>query len=243
MYLKESRGAQKPDNGFLIGSTNSWFEESVPPDRRKQELAKIIEEGELGDAQLTKTISQGVSLSAVLPNIYGVLELDPGVDLTHGVDVTLTATSASNRRLNWTQLQQAINSGMINASTKKHLADRDVVIGAADIVLGGYAATVKLNDKSDAKLKAALSNNVGKVLGKGAGLNLQITGGENGTYQITSKQPVIAAVLYLDPPAQRPRGRAAGGEVDLGDLYNWKKVTLDPAKTREVELEAELGKK
>ena len=212
IYGADLRKQETPEDKWLLSSVSSWFREDLSEQEKKAELAKIIEGGDFGTVQITKEISHRLTLDAVIPNIRSLLDIGAGVDLTRGVNVTLSATRATNRKLNWGNFVDALNRGLLKQQTKEYVARDDIAMGAADIILEGYSVQVRVEAKADANLKAGLSQLVGKVAGNDAELKVQVQRQENGTFRISSERPVVAAVLYLQPPqghAVRSRDRQA----------------------------------
>jgi hypothetical protein len=204
MYLKDLKDPQKnPESNWLVGHPDTMFVEALSTDDKQYLLKRIFVEGELGSAKFNREITSGLSLGAVIPTIQGLLNIGGDVDLTKGVTVTLSAKEAINRKMNWTEFTKAIKEGQIDSEIVKHLHRGDFVLGAADIVLAGYKVQVSVDQKANALLHAKLNEAVGKVLGKDASLKVTVSRTEKGTFAVESVNPVVAAVLYKEPPPAR----------------------------------------
>ena len=215
-----------PEDEWLLGSVDSWFQDTVSEEQKKASLAKIIEEGEFGIFQYGKKISNSLALNAVIPNIEHLVDVGAGGSWSRGVKVTLSATRATNRKLNWSNFMEVYKKGWLTDETMEYIARDDIAMGAADIVLEGYSADVTVDSKLNANLSASLNKLVGKVVGDDLGLGVSVQQGEKGTFQISSEKPVVAAVLYRKP-LKGHAVRSRGGEVTLTkNIELWQPVSL-----------------
>jgi len=232
MYLKELKDPQKnPESNWLVGHPDTMFVETVSPEDKQRILKRIFPEGEMGSAKFNQEISTGLSLGAVIPTIQGLLNIGGDVDLTKGVRVTLNASEAINRKMNWTEFKGAIEDGLIQSDIAKHLHRGDFVLGAADIVLMGYTVQVTVDQKANASLHGKLNDAVGKMLGKDASLKVKVSRTEQGTFAVESVNPVIVAVLYKDPPPAR--GSLLADNVPSPDT--WPAAQIEPGRLEALE--------
>lgn len=235
MYLKDvTYDPRHVERSWLIGHPDTWFRDDVSADERAALSTRIFVPGPLGAAQLQESISTRLGLDVAMPVIKQVLGAGAKVELERGVSVTLTASRAINRRMNWTEFTTAIRRNKIKPELVDHVGRRNYVIGAADIVLSGYKARVTVDGKVNADLHAKLSKAVGTIVGKDAGLAARISRTADGTFEIEAVDSVVAAVLYKEPPAP-PLGVGAFGKVVEVDVDEWSTVKIDTKVLRPLE--------
>jgi hypothetical protein len=200
MYTNDLADAQTPaDQRWLIGEPTTWFRSTVSEADQKALLVRIIVPGDLGSADLTKNVSTKLGLEAVVPAIKQVVSGGASLDYSKGVKVTLKASKATNRRVNYTELIAAAKANKMTDGVTKYLNDRDYIIGAADIVLEGYAADISIDQSVNPSLNAKLEQLAGTSADAGT-VKLTITKKASGEFKVAAGQPVIAAVNYKTPP-------------------------------------------
>lgn len=237
MYLKDLKDPSKtPDQAWLIGHPDSMFEEKLTTQEREQVLNRIIARGSLGSAQLNQNISSNLGLETTFPSLQKLLDASGDVNLSKGVSVVLGASEAINRKLNWTEFTDAVRTNQIKPSITQHVKDGDFVVAAADLVLVGYKAKVTVDKNANAALHAKLNEAVGKVLGKDTSAKVRVQRTDSGGFEVESVDPVVAAVLFKDPP--RPRGGRGDGFLltkDAPAIEMWRAVQLDRKRLEGVE--------
>ncbi len=236
IYEADIGKGKKPEDTWLLGSVSSWFKENISEEEKNAALEKIIEDGDFGTAQIGKEISNTLALDIVIPNIHSLIDAGAGVNLTNGVNVSLSARRAANRKLNWTNFVNA--QELFNDETKKYIARDDIAMGAADIILEGYSARIDVDLNKNMTLNASLSKlaDVGTALGNDSELSIRVERVEQGTFQISSEKPVVAAVLYLKPPKghARPKARGSTDYIFSKPFRFWQPLVL-PEKTMKTE--------
>jgi hypothetical protein len=140
------------------------------------------------------------SLSAVLPALFKLLSVNAGVDYNKSVTVQISFSSATYRPLNWTQLAIDDKSHLIIPEVSAHLGAHDFLITVGDVVLSQYSAQLTFKKNLDVNAKAQLTS-AWKQFAKDSSLTADFSDGSNGTYTLTAKNPVIAAVFVGQPPA------------------------------------------
>jgi hypothetical protein len=233
MYARDIEDPDKnPESGWLIGHPDTMFEPTVSEQEKIELLAQIFPEGSLGSKKLSKTISTGLELEAVIPNLRGLIDAGGDVDLNKGVTVSLSASEAVNRRMNWTEFVRAIKAGQIKSEIAKYLnRPGSFVLGAADIRLEGFKAYLTVDKSANANLHAKLNEAAGKVLGKDSSLKVKVGMSEEGTFSVEAVNPVIAAVMWKEPPSARGSLMAE----NVADPAQWGAAGIDPQKLTSLE--------
>lgn len=220
MYMNDIENPKVPiEERWLIGHPDTWFPDTLPKEEREALLAKIFVRGPLGSVSLQEDISRKLGLDLTIPVLREILSLGAAFNLEKGVQVTLKASEATNRRMNWTEFEIALRDGKIKPEIKSHVERRDFVLAANDIVLHGYKAAVTIDVKVNPELDAKLTEAVGKVLGKDTQLKVKFTSGTKGTYEVEAVHPVVAAILFKTPPQVAP---LAGTDPE-----DWPTVAID----------------
>lgn len=224
MYLRGTEG-QRPEQiteQALIAIPETYFTEAVPADEREALLKKFFPDGAIGKFSVNETLARGLTLDAAVPGIAGALTGGAAVDLRKGVSVDLQAGETAVRKLLWTELARARNSGKIADDIARHLDAGDVVIAMNDIVVRGYRAVVTIDAGANAGLKAELDK------ASGAGLSLpsgkaSVSSAQNGTYHIETNGPVVVAVLFRSIPVGPMSGAASDAWPEVrvkGDMVS-----------------------
>jgi hypothetical protein len=195
-----SSGSADVSEEWLLGHPNTWYVDSLSEDEKELLNQSIFETGTLGRAKLTESISTGLSLEAAVPNIRQILDLGATFELKKGVKVTLTASGAINRQMNWSEFREAALNDKIKGYIKDLLGRVNFVICAKDIVLLGYQAEVAVDSRINPGLSAKLNNAIGKILGVESSLQIKMERKQNGNFTVIATHPVVAAVLYKTPP-------------------------------------------
>jgi len=228
MYLNDIKNPNIPvEERWLIGHPDSWFADNVSKPEREAILGKIFLRGALGDVNVTEDISRKLGIDLSIPVLRELLALGAGLNLEKGVTVALKASEAVNRRMNWTEFEIALRDGKIKPEIKDHVERRNFIIVANDIQLKAYRAVVTVDSKINPELDAKLHEAVGKVLGKDTHLKISITSSHRGTYEVEAANPVVAAVLYKEPP---PVATLADTDIDA-----WPTARVEVKRMAELE--------
>lgn len=150
---------------------------------------------------MTETLTRNLGIEAALPGLAQILTAGLKLDIKNGVQVTLKATEAINRQLNWLNFVKAARLGKFDAVLKPHLLSRDYFIASHDIVLVNFTAEISVDASKNAELSAKLDQAVGKVVGKDASLKVSPVSGQKGKYTATATKPVVAAVIFSEAPS------------------------------------------
>jgi hypothetical protein len=236
MYLKDLKDPSKsPDQAWLIGHPDSMFEETLTTQEKQQLLDMMIAQGSLGSARLNQDISTSLGLEATFPSLHGLLNASENINLSKGVTVVLGASEAINRKLNWTEFKEAVLAQKMKPGIAQHVNEGDFVIAAADLVLVGYKAKVSVDKNANGALDAKLNEVVGKVLGKDTSVQVSVRRTDSGAFEVESVNPVVAAVLFKDPP--RSRGSRGTGLLakNAPGMDEWRDLRLDSKRLEKVE--------
>ncbi len=169
--------------------------------------------GGAGKVSLSGKASRSISLSAVLPALYKIINASGGVDWNRSTTVTLSADNAENHRINWGEFDDAArNKKMLKVYVVNHLNSHDFVITADDIVLYGYTIHVVVSHALDAKAAAKLTA-AASEFGKDSSLNFEYKNNSDGTFDLKAKDPVVAAVFIVKPPPGALRAAGASPNV------------------------------
>jgi hypothetical protein len=200
MYPEAAKGqAFDIKTAGLYGDPNTWWT-FTDSQRVGTELDKLRPSGKTGPISATCTNNMKFSLSAVLPALFKLLSVNAGVDYNKSVTVQISFSSATYRPLNWTQLAIDDKSHLIIPEVSAHLGAHDFLITVGDVVLSQYSAQLTFKKNLDVNAKAQLTS-AWKQFAKDSSLTADFSDGSNGTYTLTAKNPVIAAVFVGQPPA------------------------------------------
>lgn len=186
-------------NEWLLAHPSTWYMETITTAEKESLDKKIFAIGSLGSIDLQENISTNLKLNVSIPNISEILAAGADIDYSKGVKVTLKAKEAKNRQLNWSEFVNAIKTNKVKGYVKDDINSGDVIIGCQDIVLYGYCAEISIDQKINPELYAKLNDNVGKILGKDSEFSVEIEKTNSGTFIVTTKDDVVAAVLYKRP--------------------------------------------
>jgi hypothetical protein len=184
----------------IYGDPNTWWVNISDADKAAA-LKAIFPSGESGTVSLTGKKTKSLSLSAVIPALFKIVSGNGSVDWNKTTTVTLTADSAENHRINWSELDDAVNSKHeIKESVARHVHAHDFVIAVGDIVLNGFNAHVAITKGTDAKVGAQLTQ-AASAFAKDSKLNFEYKSNSDGSLDLKAKIPVVVAVYIAVPPA------------------------------------------
>lgn len=183
----------------LYGDPETWWT-FTDAQRVITELAKLRPSGNGGGVAATCNTSTKFSLSAVLPALFRLLSVNAGVDYNKSVQVQISFSSIEYRAINWSQLAADDRNKLINADVSAHLGAHDFLITIGDVVLHQYSVQLTYSKNLSANAKAQLTA-AWKQFAKDSSLTADFSSGDNGTYTLTAKNPVVAAVYVGQPPA------------------------------------------
>ena len=216
----------------LYGDPGTWwtFNDSQ---RIATELDKLRPAAKSGPISATCTTNMKFSLSAVLPALFKLLSVNAGVDYNKSVTVQISFSSATYRSLNWTQLGIDDKTHLIIPEVSAHLGAHDFLITIGDVVLQQYSAQLTFKKNLDVNAKAQLTS-AWNQFAKDSALTANFTDGSNGTYTLTAKNPVIAAVYVGEPPPGVSLEKVEQKDVNATPLG--AKVLMDLATSRPSDL-------
>ena len=135
-----------------------------------------------------------VSANLVLPKIYNVLQVGAGVDTSRGVTTKIVIDEAFKRFLDKIKTEAFIKSLPNTDQRKVDFLSGKLAYVNADVVVRSMSVDICVDQAVNANLNAALSSNVGKILGDGAQLQVGVNRSSNGCYNLSVTKPVVAAV-------------------------------------------------
>lgn len=195
--VKDKKDIASSEMVLMLASPNTWYK--IPADKPALDDV-IFEEGSIGHVMLEEKISSRLDLNVVLPNISKILDAGMDISFEKGVDVSLKASSAVIRNLNWSEFSEAIESNKIKPYVGRLIREGNVIMGAKDIVLYGYTAEISINSEVNPDLHAKINQAVGNAIGADSEFELDIKKIHAGKFEVTATDPVIAAVLFVKPP-------------------------------------------
>ena len=223
-------GKRQPQEDWLMANPNSWYADSVTDPEKKELDNKIFEKGPMGSYALKEKISSNLKLSASIPNIAEVLNADATVDYEKGVKVTLKASEAINRQMNWSEFENAVHKGKMQPYVRDLVDSYSIVVVSHDIILKGYSAKIQVDQSLNQELNVKLNEAVGKTVGIDSKLSVGITKKSEGVFEVTAVNPVVAAVLFKHPPRLKPlpsEGQPRIVRLPPPDsLDQWEKVVI-----------------
>lgn len=215
----ELKNVEAMPSSYLLAHPDSWYATGITDEEKAQLNKSIFPEGSMGSVIVKEKISNELKLNVAVPNLAQLLEGGASLDYKKGVKVTIKASDATNRQLNLSELREAITKNKVKSYVKDSLNRSDVIVGAQDIILSGYSATIEIDKKANPELHAKLNEAVGKTLGKESELSINIKQTSEGTFEVDAINPVVAAVLYLSPPATK-------GLKPVEAFDDWEVVTI-----------------
>lgn len=208
-----------PDNGCQFESPATYFVAGVSDEDKKALLAAIITPVEGGTFTLSDDMTKGVKFDLAMPLLGNLADLNANTEYKKHVTVTINGNQVVKRVVNWDPLLAAQSNGKFNERMREHLAKRDFILAAADIVISGYTATVKVDSGLSASAKSKLEDTF-KALAKESSGSVNLDTSNTGSYKFESANPVVVAALYVRPP------EGGGHSGARTDVTKWKKVRL-----------------
>jgi hypothetical protein len=200
MYPEAAKGeAFDIKTAGLYGDPGTWWTFS-DPQRVASELAKLRPSGNGGGVAATCNTTTKFSLSAVLPALFKLLTVNASVNYNKAVNVQISFSSIEFRPINWSQLAADDRDKLINSDVSAHLGAHDFLITVGDVVLHQYTAQLTFNKTLDVNAKAQLTS-AWKQFAKDSSLTADFSDSSTGSYTLTAKNPVVAAVFVGQPPA------------------------------------------
>jgi hypothetical protein len=201
MYPEESKGNKfDVKTAGLYGDPNTWWTD-IPDTQREAARKLIFPSGESGSVDLKRKKTKSISLSLALPALFKLVTGNGSFNWNKTTTVTLTADTAENHLINWTELDDATSTQhIIKESVAKHIHAKDFVITVGDVVLYGFTAHVAVTKGTDVKVGAQLTGAAAQ-LGKDSKLDFEYKSNADGSFDLKSKKPVVVAVYIGEPPA------------------------------------------
>jgi hypothetical protein len=173
---------------------------------------------------LTEEEKKSISLKAILPKLFQVLDITGDFSHTNDINTTLTTGPISVRILRRPAMMTKIGGPTGNAAEKAASNTGDLVLVYSDIVVSSMKIEVKPNPETkadlEAKLSGALTGKVGQVFSKDSDLSFKLDNSTKGDYSFSINKPLILAVYVKKQPGPGALGDQKGwngwSDVDLG---------------------------
>ena len=229
IYLDDIGDPQmaRVDSSWYLGGPDTWLD--AAPAERSRALGRLVAEGSLGSFSMNGERARAINAQAGFA-ILSVLDANASLDYSKGVDTSVEASEVRNRRLNWAEFEGALASGRVNPSVSKVVREGRFVVAAADIVLVGYRAAIRVDERLNPALAASLRTNLLLPQLRRGGASFSLTEGARGQFLAAAKEPVVAAVLFKRPP---PRSKDLGGKRP--PLEAWPTLHIDSRAVDAVE--------
>lgn len=170
-----------------------------------------------GVITLTEKEVKSLSVSAVLPKVYEVLNVDVGASVKATTTTKLSLGPACVRVLDKVRYEKVLAS-LGDDPRKEAFAAGQLGVVVADVMIQSMAITISVNKESAADLGASLDGKVGAVLGKDAKLKVGVSKNVDGTYTLTCDDPVIVAALIKK---QSAGNRLSSAKAEAKGLAQW----------------------
>jgi hypothetical protein len=164
----------------------------------------VAVQGNGGSIDLTETKEKKAMISAVLPEIYKVVNASADASHESKLKIDINIPQAYPRYLDRTKFNPYIGGLAADNVVKKAYDQNVLVMVTNDVVVSAMSVNICFTDTSNASLKAGLSSNVGKVVGDGASLQASISTSSDGCYRLQIAKPVVVATLQRKKPAAMP---------------------------------------
>jgi hypothetical protein len=187
-----------------------------------------------GTIALSEKEQSSISANLVLPQVYGLLKVGASAGSKSGVTTSLTIDQAYPRKLQRGRVYGLLSAqGVADSHLKEAFNKGTLAFVVGDVVIKAMTVDICVDKASNAALDAALSSNVGKVLGSGSSFSVQVAASTTGCYKLMTSKPVVAAALVAKQP------KAGGLEASAGDDFlvaGWKRSDLGASNRGRLEV-------
>lgn len=200
MYPRAASGSDfDPTTAGLFGDPNTWW--TVPDADAQVRLDRLRPAGETGQIVLSDISKKNFKLSAVVPELLSALGVNASFDWDKNVTVTVTADSAINHRINWSELSRLKNEAppVIDKQVLAHLSVNDYLITIGDVVLVNFKVHVTVNKKMDVGADVTFKKAIA-VLSADTKASFAYTSTGEGALDLVAKKPVVVASYTAAPP-------------------------------------------
>lgn len=154
--------------------------------------------GKSGSISIAEKSQQEAAIKVIIPEIYKIV----GGKLSFEEKWVKTSTFKFGSALVRDLKRQGAESYIKNhpdAAILKAYTDGKLIVTVADVVLTSVSMNTCLDlsvaSELQAKLLDSVNNSNGTAVLKGASIEIKVSGGKNGCYELVANHPVIAAVL------------------------------------------------
>jgi hypothetical protein len=236
IYLSEVRSADlsHAEGGWYLGDPQTWLAVGLSPEKRREWRDRLISEGSFGAFQIDANQRRAIEANLGIA-VFVALGVDASLNFEQGASVSFRASEVRNRRLNWAEFSKALAAGLVEPEVAKVVRTGAFVIAASDVVLLDYRAEVTVDESINPSLAASLRAKSLQSLAKGGtavGASLTVRESMRGQFVATSTLPVIAAVLFKQPPPLAKGGLPPSTNLDAWPVVDVLKSSLDAVEAR-----------
>jgi len=203
----------RAESGWYLGGPENWLAAGRPDATRVEWRERLITQGSYGAFQLGAERRRDLE-AALGAAVFVAIGVGAKLDYAQGAQLSFRAGEVRNRRLNWAEFSTALASGLIAAPVAEVVRRGNFVIAAADLVLLDYSAEVLVDESLNPSLAATLRSKTAqpRIKAPAAGASLSLREATRGRFIASSSQPLVAAVLFKQPP---PRTKSQALAVDI----------------------------
>lgn len=184
--------------GLELNSPEEWIN-----------LKGLVNVGTGGTITLTETQQKDVSIDAVLPKLWSILNVSGGFNKNSTQKVTLDIGPGTVRFVNKLKLKETIDNLPDTDLFKQKYINGDLVVAVSDVVVQNMTVTIEIDSNASANLEASISN---EDIDSGD-LDFTYKKVTNGKYVFEIKKPVIIMRLTK----KQPSAGVLGEEKDFDD--------------------------
>jgi hypothetical protein len=201
----------------IYGDPDKWWVADMSADQIKIERAEIISDAHSPKLDIKGKKTRSLSLASVLPSLYKLVSANASVDWNKTTTVSMSADRAMVHALYWPALDIAVNGDpqgkppkgpIIQDSVARYFHAHRYVITIRDVTLTNLTAHVAVNKNLDAKARAQLDA-AAAAFAKDSNVTVENKSNIDGSFDLTTNDPVVVAVYIGVPPADAVR--AASG--------------------------------
>jgi hypothetical protein len=213
-----------------VGISDDQKVDALSDDQKLKVIANNVQYATVGTGtslNLTEDEKRSISLKAILPKLFQVLDITGDLSHSNEINTTLSTGPITVRILRRADMTTHIKGASGVPAEQAAAATGDLILVYSDIVISTMKIEIKTDPQTTADLEAKLSGAVGKVFSKGADLSFKLDNSTKGDYSFSISKPLILAVYAKKQPRPGVLGGGTGWhdwpDVDLGSA---NKVTM-----------------
>jgi len=229
IYLDEVAGGdlKQVESSWFLGGPDTWLSPAIIGAERQQSMSRLVAEGSMGSFNLASGGAREVHAQAGVALITSLVGVEAGVDARRGLNSRVDVSEVRHRRLNWAEFDAALRAGRIAPEVADIVRRGRFVVAAADIVLVGYRAEISVDEQISPRVAAGLRAKTLPVARANA--SFSVTEQARGRFAIAASQPVVAAVMFKQPPKVVPKDGPPPG-IDA-----WPAAPVDAERVQSLE--------